>query len=288
MKPVRKIVAPLKEAVPSPIASLAHRWRLAARLTRDPRAAGHLDWLERGLVFAERWPATATSHIARGENPFRAFFDARSEGRGIWKWDHYFDLYNRHLRKFVGTEVHVLEIGVSSGGSLEMWRTYFGPRCHLYGVDIEQSCKQFEDDSTRIFIADQANRDFWHHFRDEVPSLDVVVDDGGHRVEQQVATLEELLPHLRAGGVYVCEDVHGAHNWFGAYASGLVQALDASAIIEDRENPERRLVSRTTGFQAFIDSVHSYPFAIVIERRATPVTELVAPQHGDEWKPFRR
>ena len=40
------------------------------------------------------------------------------------------------------------------------------------------------------------------------------------------------------------------------------------------------------GFQASIDSIHSYPFAVVIEKRRAPVAELVAPKHGTEWEPF--
>ena len=33
-------------------------------------------------------------------------------GRGLWKWTHYFDAYERHLAKFVGEAVNVVEIGV--------------------------------------------------------------------------------------------------------------------------------------------------------------------------------
>ena len=36
----------------------------------------------------------------------------------------------------------------------------------------------------------------------------------GHTPEQQIVTLEEMLPHLRPGGVYLCEDVHGIHHDF--------------------------------------------------------------------------
>ena len=44
----------------------------------------------------------------------------------VWKWKHYCDVYHRHFSKFVGREVHVLEVGIYSGGSLQMWREYFG------------------------------------------------------------------------------------------------------------------------------------------------------------------
>jgi hypothetical protein len=38
-------------------------------------------------------------------NPLRDYFEAHHEGRGIWKWDHYFVMYHRHLSKFVGLDL---------------------------------------------------------------------------------------------------------------------------------------------------------------------------------------
>ena len=222
------------------------------------------------------------------DNPLRTFFDARTEGRGIWKWDHYFDVYHRHLERFRGEDVHILEIGIYSGGSLDMWHDYFGPGCHVYGVDVQEECLSYQTDSTSVFIGDQADRDFWRRFRTEVPKLDVVVDDGGHQPDQQATSLEELLPHLRPGGVYVVEDLHGPGNRFGSYANGLVEALNAYRGIANHGNPERRKVSEAAGFQSSIESIHCYPYVAVIEKRRQPLAEFVSPKHGTEWEPFLR
>jgi hypothetical protein len=54
------------------------------------------------------------------QNRLTEFFDNRKSGQGIWKWRHYFDVYDRHFSKFRGQEVNIVEIGVFSGGSLEM------------------------------------------------------------------------------------------------------------------------------------------------------------------------
>jgi SAM-dependent methyltransferase len=222
-------------------------------------------------------------------NALRAFFENRRQGRGIWKWQHYFDIYERHLGRFRNREVHVLDIGIYSGGSLEMWREYFGPRARIYGVDIEPACKRYEGGPVKVFIGDQADRAFWRQFRKEVPTLDVVVDDGGHLFHQQVATLEELLPHLRPGGVFFCEDVHGEFNRFASYAQGLADALNAyENMTEDLANPERRIVHRSIPFQASVGSVAFYPFVVVVERNEAPVPELVASKHGTDWQPFLR
>jgi hypothetical protein len=259
--------------------------RARARAEHQERA----EWQRRGLTFAESWsPPTAGRSHGDDDNPLRAFFNARKEGRGIWKVDHYFDVYHRHFERFRGVEVNVLEIGVGSGGSLEMWHQYFGPSARICGVDLQEACLRYGNESTRIFIGDQSDREFWRAFRAEVPNLDIVVDDGGHETALQTTSLEELLPHLRPGGVYLVEDHTGSTSNFPAYVSGLVRALNAWRGTSDHENPERRKVSRAEGFQSLVDSIHLYPFATVIERRRDPIAEFVSAKHGTEWEPFLR
>lgn len=224
---------------------------------------------------------------SRSSNPLQIYFDSHTEGRGIWKWKHYFEIYHRHFSKFIGQEVHVLEIGVYSGGSLEMWKHYFGPKCRIYGVDLEEACKSYADDSVEIFIGDQAERNFWTRFKKEVPFLDVIIDDGGHQVHQQAVTLEELLPHLRSGGVYLCEDMLGADNRFAGYINGLSLNLHTARQSESGADAHsERWAYSPTQFQESVHSVHLYPFVAVIEKTESPVDEFVAPKHGTQWQPF--
>ena len=239
----------------------------------------------RGHAYAGPWPTgerAGGNARAESENPLAAYFQSHTEGRGIWKWLHYFEVYHRHLRRFVDQEVHVVEVGIYSGGSLDMWKHYFGPKCHLYGVDIEPACKAYESTRTRVFIGDQADRRFWQGFKREIPNVDVFIDDGGHHPEQQIVTLEEMLPHLRPGGVYVCEDVHGTQNGFSAYVRGMADNLNA----QSGPRAAQELGFSATPFQRAIHSFHFYPFVCVIERHSEPLEELVAPKHGTEWQPF--
>src|SRR5581483_1696341 len=117
------------------------------------------------------------------------------------------------------------------GGSLDMWRSYFGPSCHIYGVDIEPACRAYADERTTIFIGDQADRGLWREIRAAVPELDVLIDDGGHMPDQMLVTLEEMLPHLRRGGVYICEDIHNTFHRFAAYVQGLALALNETRLV---------------------------------------------------------
>lgn len=230
------------------------------------------------------WRDEPPSAPESGQNPLLAFFEDRKAGRGIFKWRHYFEIYDRHFNRFRGREVNVLEIGVYSGGSLEMWRDYFGAQSHIYGVDIQPKCKAYEASSITISVGDQSDRDFWKRFKATTPPLDIVIDDGGHQPEQQVISFEELFPVLRPGGLYVCEDLGGSFNGFMMYAQGLVHDLNSSeGVVGHPELRERRQVCKTTSFQSAVGSVHFYPFVVVVERTGSAVSELISSMHGTDW-----
>lgn len=238
---------------------------------------------------AKIWPSLLVPQLTRASPPndLKRFFETRNEGHGIWKWTHYFDIYDRHFSRFRGTEVHILEIGIYSGGSLEMWKDYFGPKARIYGVDIEPACRAYEDESVRVFIGDQADRGFWRRFKTQVQHVDIVVDDGGHQPEQQIVSFEELLPHLRPGGVYLCEDLTSRSNRFSSYIYGFASNLNGSQRWErNSDNQERSLVCGVTALQSAVRSVHLYPFVTVVEKTDAPIHEFVAPKHGTLWEPF--
>jgi len=161
-----------------------------------------------------------------------------------------------------------------------MWRSYFGEKAHIYGVDIDPACRTHESPGTRIFIGDQADPELWAHFIHEVPRLDVVIDDGGHQPAQQIATLEALLPHLQPGGVYICEDIHTPRHIFLSYLDGFSRNLHAM------KKPDNRVLrANPIELQRLVDSVHLYGFLAVIEMRSADLDRLVAEKHGTEWQP---
>jgi SAM-dependent methyltransferase len=259
--------------------------RFARACIRHPvqsaRAISTVSDSVRGSLYAKSFSAnragTCHSHtLLQCPNPLTEYFNSHRTGKGIWKWEHYFPIYHRHFQRFVNREVHIVEIGIFSGGSLPMWHEYFGHGCHVYGVDIEPACAAYQDERTSVFIGDQADRGFWGTFRQQVPTVDIVIDDGGHLPEQQIITLEELLPHVSPGGVYLCEDAHGVNNPFVAYIDGLTHQNDAWL---DKEG-------RPSAFQEAISSVHRYPYVTVIEKCPFPRTDIVSTRRGTEWQPF--
>ncbi|HZL91837.1 MAG TPA: class I SAM-dependent methyltransferase [Pirellulaceae bacterium] len=250
-------------------------------LSKARRTIRHLLNYWRGLAAGKACrPTVAPGHQERSDNPLEAYFDSVADGPGIYKWRHYFEIYHRHLSRFAGTDANLLEVGIYSGGGLAMWQKYLGRSCRIFGVDIEPACKAYETDRVQVFVGDQADRSFWAAVRAQVPRIDVFIDDGGHTPEQQMVTLEEMLPHLASGGVYICEDIHGRTNGFGSFVAGLQQSLN-DADFDGKHG------SRTSDFQQCVGSIHLYPFVLVIEKTAIPVDRLASERHGTLWQPFK-
>ncbi|MGO8866382.1 MAG: class I SAM-dependent methyltransferase [Alphaproteobacteria bacterium] len=136
-----------------------------------------------------------------------SYFIAGRKKHVLNKWHHFFEVYERFLGPLRDRRpVNMLEIGVYKGGSLEMWRKYFGPRSRIYGLDFNPECKQYEDDGIEIYIGEQTDRALLQRIAADVGRLDVVLDDGSHAVGHQITTFEELYPRLAEDGIYMVED----------------------------------------------------------------------------------
>lgn len=207
--------------------------------------------------------------VRRKTNPLERYF-RNNKKRRIHKWLHYFEIYHRHLNRFRGEKITVVEFGVSHGGSLEMWRHYFGRKARIYGIDIEPRCKRFEDRKTKIFIGDQEDRNFLAEVAEKIGPIDVLIEDGGHTMAQQIATFEVFYPKMKDGGVLLMEDLHTSY-WqsygggyknpgtFWEYAKRLTDQLNAWYTGEDSE-------LQVDEFTRSTKSIHFYDSVIVFEK----------------------
>jgi predicted O-methyltransferase YrrM len=145
------------------------------------------------------------------DDPFFAFFSANKAGHVLDKWIHYFPIYTRHLTPYAGRAVSVLEIGVYRGGSMRMWSRFFGPDARLVGVDIDPVALISAGDRYTVVLADQADPDAMRKVAEKYGPFDVIIDDGGHSMVQQITSIEALFPMLNDGGVYLVEDCHTSY-----------------------------------------------------------------------------
>ncbi|CAJ1360160.1 unnamed protein product [Effrenium voratum] len=167
-------------------------------------------------VRVQKWLQLARPRPGWAEvfNPLVEWWDAHREGLQTTKLAHYFDVYHRHLSHFRGRKAHLLEIGVASGGSLQMWKAYFGPRLRVTGVDCcpySGMRGELEDHRTSIWIGDQEDPQFWEELVQSVPPIDIIIDDGSHVGRMQLAAFRSLWPRLNPGGVYLVEDLMFAY-----------------------------------------------------------------------------
>lgn len=131
--------------------------------------------------------------------------------KGSDKWEPYFDVYERYLSKFIDKSPTIIEVGVQSGGSLEMWRNYFGEGATIVGIDIDPRVLQNKVDGVDIIIGDQSDPSLWDSIFEKYPNVDIFIDDGGHYMNQQISTFNRVFPRVNIGGVYICEDTHTSY-----------------------------------------------------------------------------
>ena len=198
----------------------------------------------------------------------RHFYENRA--RPLLKWKHYFEVYDRYLARYRGRPVTLVEIGVFKGGSLQMWRSYFGPGAAIWGIDISPEVEEMRAEGFNILVGDQADPAFLARVAREVPRPDILIDDGGHRMEQQIATFDALFPWLADDGVYICEDLHtsywkdfgGGHNAPGSYIEYSKKYVDSLNAWHSREPS-----LAPDAFTRSAWAMHYYDSMLVVEKR---------------------
>ena len=137
------------------------------------------------------------------------WFMKHDQGRIAWKWPHYFAVYEELFSKFREREgVVVVEIGSRDGGSLLMWRDYFGADSNVHSIDINPEAKRFADGRTKVFIGSQNNVTFLEQVLLEIGPVDIVIDDASHVPGDQLISFEVLSKAMKPDAIYLIEDVY--------------------------------------------------------------------------------
>ena len=169
------------------------------------------------------------------------------------KMESYFSVYDEIFKKYVGKNIIFVEIGVMHGGSLEMWKNYFGNNARIIGIDINPEAKKLEDKGFEIYIGSQSSKDFWKNFYEKVGPVDVILDDGGHQNNQQIITAYESIKNINDGGMLVTEDTHTSYMpkfgnpskySFINFAKNKIDKINYRfPLFKDKDNVERKIFS---------------------------------------------
>lgn len=211
-------------------------------------------------------------------NYFQEYFK-RTDHRSITKWKHYLGIYNRELRHLQGKDINFLEIGIFRGGSIPMWKGFFGPGSTLVFADIDPDCTAHAEPDTHIEIGDQSDPEFLAHLADKYGPFNVVLDDGGHMMHQQTTSFEHLWPHLKVRGRYLVEDTHTSYwpgfgggykeeNSFIEYSKRIVDKMHSWYTDQDDVFPFDELAHE-------VSSVRFYDSIVVIEKGNQPEPPLL-------------
>ncbi len=198
----------------------------------------------------------------------------------LHKWMHYFDIYERHLERYRDKAPIMLEIGVFGGGSLHMWKDYFGIDSQIIGIDIDPECKQHETDGIEIFIGSQDDPNLIENIFRKYPDIDIVLDDGSHMMHHMIKSFDLLYHRISNNGVYIVEDTHtcywknygGGLGKIGTFIEFVKHKLDEINAVHTKGQMPVTNFTRTTDFIACYDSV------VVFEKREqgkrqAPITE---------------
>jgi len=190
----------------------------------------------------------------------------------IDKWINYFSVYEKWFAPYRGKDIVFVEVGVQNGGSAQMWKHYFGKSAHIVGIDINPACKQVEEEQITVEIGSQEDPDFWAAFREKYPRVDILLDDGGHTMNQQITTFREMFPHIEDGGLYMCEDCHTSY-WkdFGGGLHEPDSYIEFTKNLIDQLNAFATSAAGTQTYNTLnMSGIHFYTSMVVVEKNKSP------------------
>jgi hypothetical protein len=110
--------------------------------------------------------------------------------------------YHHRFDKIRNNKLNIIEIGVSTGLSLEMWCEYF-PNSNIIGVELDNINYKPSNDRIKLIIGDGTDSKTFQNIDD----LDIIIDDGSHIFTDQIFSYAILYDKLKKGGIYIIEDV---------------------------------------------------------------------------------
>jgi len=182
----------------------------------------------------------------------------------IIKWHHYFDIYEMYFSEYRGQKITILEIGVLDGGSLKLWKNYFGDKATVVGIDLFPPKHQIDNEGIFIEVGDQSDPNFISYLLKKFGSFDIVIDDGGHTNFLIKESFKLLFKHTNQ--LYVIEDTH-AILWYKGFYSFL---RDLKILINPKKNFIRSIFNLINlSFSLIVGKYSFYSHAIDIAKKAT-------------------
>ena len=175
----------------------------------------------------------------------------------------YTNIYPLYLEEYREDRIVFLEIGVHVGRSIRMWRDYF-PNADLFGIEkYPRHEPSLEKELNEIFIGDQEDRTFLKQVSSKAGPFNVIIDDGGHKMNQQITSFEALWPHIKPNGLYVIEDIDTSYR--EEFGGGLKKP---GTLVEYMKNKIDEVASGRRTIKTDIKFMHFYEELVFIGKKA--------------------
>ena len=132
----------------------------------------------------------------------------------------YHHMYHKHIAPLRYKPIKMLEIGLGCdmnygpGASYYTWLDFI-PNVDLYYIEYDAACAEkwaHKTTGATIFSGDQADIPFLEDFLKKTGGgFDIIIDDGGHTMHQQITSLETLFASVKPGGIYFIEDLQTSY-----------------------------------------------------------------------------
>lgn len=137
-------------------------------------------------------------------------------------WHNYTEIYSYYFGPIKDKPLKFLEIGIYKGSGVKLWENYF-KNAELHFIDITFDYVQYSSKRSHYHLADQSNPDQLLQVVNTIGGkFDIIIEDGGHTMTQQIISFQTLFPYLNSGGLYIIEDLHTSywHTYQGAIYGG--------------------------------------------------------------------
>lgn len=129
------------------------------------------------------------------------------------------EFYNEYFEKVASLTPNpkILEVGILDGGSLKMYDEFFQGKARILGVDTAEKGSLFvkhpnitsmRGDILNPDCIEKIQRFTFAEGDSSLEGFDIIIDDGGHTMEQQQKSLLNLWKFLKPGGYFIIEDLH--------------------------------------------------------------------------------
>lgn len=162
-------------------------------------------------------------------NLFRGNYELGTDKEFVHKYISNF--YQKTFEELQLNDLSLLEIGISTGASLKMWKEFF-VNGKIYGIDCQNSVHpDFHDDFITYYIQDAYDKSFV----DSLCNFDIIIDDGPHTLSSQLNFINLYYNKLNPDGFMIIEDIDCDNN-INHIVQEFVKIFDKHPIVLDERN----------------------------------------------------